>query len=139
MAMQKTWQTFIDLVTVVWLSVFGASLAGFASGWIKAVSLAIAGVFVVDLVVIFRQSAGVRDFLRRAWLDLLLLIPFFRIFRVGRIARAFRLKRLARMIRRKKSLSRVLRADTMERGLEGLDLFQKLFERSGRLRVLLRR
>lgn len=136
--MKKAWDVLIDVVTLVWLVVFGLDLAGVGGGWLGWASAAIGAVFVVDLVVIFRGSAGVRDFFRRAWLDLLLLIPFFRIFRIGRVARLFRVNRLARLLRRKKMLSRIFRVNVMEACLEALDLVQKLFERIARLRFFRR-
>jgi hypothetical protein len=129
----RAWEVFIDLVTLVWFVVFVLELAGVAGGWTGPVSFVIAGVYVADLVVIARRSCGVRDFLRRAWLDLLLLVPFFRIFRAGRVVRFFRVKKLARAVRKKRILSRVLRPDVLEASVEGVDLAQKGFERFARL------
>jgi hypothetical protein len=133
------WEAFIDLVTLVWFVVFVLEVAGIAGGWAGPVSCVIAGVYVVDLVVIARRSYSVREFFRRAWLDLLLLIPFFRIFRMGRVARFFRVKKLARVVRKKRILSRVFRPEVLEASVEGLDLFQKSAERLFRLSFLFRR
>lgn len=60
--MEKAWEAFIDGVTVVWVGVFVADLAGLGGSWLGWVSAAIGGVFVADLMVIFRRSAGA-DFL----------------------------------------------------------------------------
>jgi len=123
---KPAWETFLDLVTLVWFVVFGASLAGFSAGWLAWVTAAIGAVFVIDLVRMFFASKSLREFWRRAWLDLLLLVPFFRIFRVKRVARLFRIRRL----------SRLFRADHIhhiQAGIEGLDLVQKSLERIRRL------
>ncbi|MCF8094458.1 MAG: hypothetical protein K9J79_03765 [Desulfobacteraceae bacterium] len=139
--MKRAWEIFVDVITLVWLGVFAVSLAGPAA-WAPAaawVSGAIGAVFVVDLVVIFRRSAGWADFLRRAWLDLLLLIPFFRIFRIGRFARLLRINRLSRLVRRHKTISRIFRADVFEVVQEGADLVQKTLERAGRFLIITRK
>jgi len=128
--MKKAWEIFVDVVTLIWLGVFAADLAGLGGSWLGWVSAAIGGVFVADLVMIFRGSAGVRDFFRRAWLDLLLLIPFFRVFRIGRMGRLFRATRLPRLVRKKKFLRRIFRIEVLQ---EGADLFQKAVERLSRL------
>ncbi|MBA2881822.1 hypothetical protein HNR65_002153 [Desulfosalsimonas propionicica] len=130
----KAWDVFVDITTLIWFVVFIIPLVsdGRGAGWVGPVMAVIGGIYVIELVVIFRRSAGFWDFLRQAWLDLLLLIPFFRIFRVGRIARLFRLRRLARFVRNHKSLRRIARTSVIETSVEGLDLVQKTFERLSR-------
>lgn len=130
----KAWDVFVDITTLVWFVVFITPLVadGLASGWVGPVTAVIGGIYVIELAVIFRRSAGLLDFLRKAWLDLLLLIPFFRIFRVGRIARLFRIRRLARFARNHKYLRRIARTGVIETSVEGLDLVQKTFERLSR-------
>ena len=80
------WDRFVDVVTLVWLVIFAI---GFTSlTFIPAnVSLALLGVFVVDLGVKYRREPNLRTFLRRRWTDILMVIPYFRIFRVLRFVR----------------------------------------------------
>ena len=137
----KTWDVFVDITTAMWLVVFIVSLVsdGWGAGWVGPVTMVIGGIYIIELAVIFRRSAGLLDFLRKAWLDLLLLIPFFRIFRVGRIARLFRIRRLARFVRNHKYLRRIARTSVIETSVEGLDLVQKTFERLSRFFSVYRR
>lgn len=72
--MNRIWNAVIDLTTLAWLGVFVLSLAG---------------------------PAGWGDFFRRAWLDLLMLIPFVRVFRAGRVTRFLKVNRLSRLFRGK--------------------------------------
>ena len=137
----KAWNVFVDITTAMWLVVFIVSLVsdGWGAGWVGPVTMVIGGIYIIELAVIFRRSAGLLDFLRKAWLDLLLLIPFFRIFRVVRIARLFRIRRLARFVRNHKYLRRIARTSVIETSVEGLDLVQRTFERLSRFFSVYRR
>lgn len=130
----KTWNILIDITTAAWLGIFILSLARPAHAWWTAPASAVIGaIYLAELAVIFRKSAGWRDFLRRAWLDLLMLIPFVRILRIGRVARLLRIKRLARLVGKNRRLSRILRAESFQTLQEGADLVQKTAERLSRL------
>lgn len=94
----KAWHIFVDLATLMWLGAFVLSFAGPDYWWTSFVLEGVGGVFVVELGVIFFCAATWRAFLKTAWLDILLLIPFLRVFRIGRVARLFRLRRAARFL-----------------------------------------
>ena len=92
--MPVRWRLFVDIATVVWLLLFVLMLLPgeqFEGLGVRTVSLALLAVFVADLGVTYHRS-GERPthFLRTHWLDVLLVIPYFRIFRILRVGRALR-------------------------------------------------
>lgn len=128
----------LDLVTLFWLLLFCLVLAGCAPWWAGHGLLAVGLVFGAELCVVFFRSSSWAAFLRAAWLDILFLIPFFRVFRALRAARVFRAARRFRGLRRAASrsgrLRRLLCARTGETCLEAADLLKEVFSRArGRL------
>jgi len=90
------WDRFIDFATVVWLVIF---VAGFISpGLIHAdVPLILLSTFAADLAVKFRRDSDRRTFLRRRWADILMVIPYLRIFRILKFVRLLRFLKTVRI------------------------------------------
>ena len=40
--------------------------------------------FIIDLFLLFRNSNNFKCFLKENWLDIILLIPFFRVFKIAK-------------------------------------------------------
>ncbi len=94
-----TWPKFVDVVTVIWLILFGCSYLELPEVLATSIEWAcwiILGVFVTDLVMVYRKVRNVPGFLRKNWLDILMVIPYFRIFRILRLLRLLRFTRLAK-------------------------------------------
>ena len=90
------WDRFVDFATVIWLVIFVIGLT--ASTLIPAnVQLVLLAVFVVDLGVKYRREPNLRTFLRRRWTDILMVIPYFRIFRILKFVRLLRILKTARI------------------------------------------
>ena len=87
------WDFFVDFVTIVWLTLFIMGLTNTTDIPDLAVNLMLV-VFVADLVVKYRREPDLRTFLRRRWIDILLVIPWFRPFRILRFVRVLRLLRI---------------------------------------------
>lgn len=97
-----TWPKFVDIVTVIWLVLFGCSF--FTLPEVLATSIewtcwVILSVFVADLVVAYLRVRNIPRFLKKHWLDILMVIPYFRIFRVLRLLRLFRFTRFAKVLK----------------------------------------
>lgn len=116
---ERWWSWFVDAVTVVWVCLFAADVAASAalltlSGPTSAdVRLALRWLFVVfvlDLVVLYRQSDdALRPFLRSNWFLVLTALPLFRPLRVLRVGRGLRALRLLVQSRRLGALTNKLR------------------------------
>ena len=96
----KPWTIFVDAVTFIWLVVFTVGFS--TSSAITAercglVSLLLLPVFVIDLYILFRQSDNFRSFIKQRWFDVLIAIPYFRLFRILKFARVLRALRLVKM------------------------------------------
>ena len=89
------WRIFVDLATVVWLVIFAFSFAPsspFDPAIANKIGLGLLSVFVADLgITYYRAGERPLAFLRCHWLDVLFVIPYFRIFRVLRVVRFLRL------------------------------------------------
>ena len=94
------WTAFVNVATVVWLVLFGLSFAPSdwsTPPWIDTLALGLLSVFVTDLgVTYYRARLAPVAFMRRHWFDVLLVIPYFRIFRILRVGRGLRLLKLFR-------------------------------------------
>jgi len=101
MLRQLSWSRLVDIVTIIWLIIF--ILGFFASpalaDALRMANITILSVFVVDLWVSYRKVRSLPIFLKRHWLDILMVIPYFRIFRVARILRLARFIRIARGVK----------------------------------------
>lgn len=86
-----SWERFVDLVAVAWLLLF---ILGYAAPGLKEVTdpalTGLTTVFVLDLIHVYEEVGSLTALVRRRWLDIVLLIPFFRLLRVFRVARVAR-------------------------------------------------
>ena len=90
------WDRFVDFATIIWLAIFAIGFT--ASTLIPAnVQLVLLGVFVVDLGVKYRREPNLRVFLTRRWTDILMVIPYFRIFRILKFVRLLRILKTFRL------------------------------------------
>lgn len=98
------WDRFVDVVTVVWLSVFAVGLLSEEwSGFCDGVNLALLPVFVADLGVRYLRVRDVREFLTKHWFDLVIVIPYFRFLRFVRLARVAKLPRTGKAVKAPKT------------------------------------
>jgi len=89
------WRAFIDLVVVVWVGLFGLSLASrfgvvaLAPATAETVRVGLRwllAVFLLDVALCYRWSEkGPRAFLRAYWLRVLAVVPWARPFRLLRV------------------------------------------------------
>ena len=86
------WDRFIDFATAIWLGIFLARLIS-SPPIPPDIQWALLGVFVADLGVKFKREPVKREFLRRRWFDILMVIPIFRILRVLKFIRLLRFLR----------------------------------------------
>jgi len=93
-----SWTRVVDVVTIIWLAIFifGFFVSPALADTLRMVNIAILSVFVADLWVSYRKVRSVSVFAKKHWLDILMVIPYFRIFRVARILRLIRFARIVR-------------------------------------------
>lgn len=119
---REFWKKSVDIVTVIWLISF--ILSYFVSGILKSltntISIFVAVFFIIDLIIIFREIGSIKIFLKQNWLDILLLIPFFRLFKVLRFAKVKRIGKIYKLINKSKRIKKTP---------EMIDLLSKTNER----------
>lgn len=95
----QKWSKFVDIVTIIWLCIFG--IGYFSKGEIANIcsllNIAILSVFLTDLALLYRKSGGWHLFLRGNWFDILMIIPYFRVFRIFRVFRVIRLLKFTKI------------------------------------------
>lgn len=69
------------LVTLLVVFEFGVQVTSQIQGWINIANWAVIGYFVARLVVDFKLSDPGEPFLRRHWLDILMVLPLFSVAR----------------------------------------------------------
>ena len=96
----KNWTKFVDAVTIIWLIVFAIGLNAsteIIQSRCSLLNFYLLPIFVIDLVLLYRQEGDFRSFLKKRWFDILLVIPYFRIFRVFRMARLLRFLKILKL------------------------------------------
>lgn len=119
---ERWWTRFVDVAVVVWVALFAVDVAAgqgvvqLSRAAASAVRLALTvllGVFIVDVVLLYRWSDQPPvPFVRENWFWILTVVPWFRplrLLRVGRVMRAVRALRLLVRSRRAGSLLNKLR------------------------------
>ena len=92
------WDRFVDVVTVVWLTIFFIGIA--EPGLIPdSIELGLLSVFVLDLVVKYRRESNIKTFVRKRWIDILMVIPYVRIFRVFKLFRLIRVLKAGKVMK----------------------------------------
>lgn len=108
------WGVAVHISTLVWTVMFVVGFLAFDADLIglepliqlpahvepvwDVVNWIVWGVFVVDVYIKYRRSDSFRVFVKKNWLDLLLLVPFFRVLLLFRVVRLLRLVRLFRTV-----------------------------------------
>jgi len=81
----------MTLVTIIWILAYGLSFMGGTVGYVADLVALIVGLaFVADLIIAYRHSNGMRDFLRGNVHELLMVVPVFRCLRMFRALKRFR-------------------------------------------------
>ena len=104
------WDYFVDIATVVWLALFVLRYTNQLAGPDLIIQTMLA-IFVADLVVKYRREGNLKSFLRHKWIDILLVIPWFRAFRLLKFIRMLRLLRVTLQLERLRRKSKRLFGD----------------------------
>jgi len=109
---EKKWSRFVDIVTLIWLSIF---ITGFFSteriaDICNILNIGILIVFVADLVIIYRSSSNWHIFLKKYWFDILMVIPYFRVFRIFRIFRLLKIVKITKAARAAKAAKMITKS-----------------------------
>ena len=89
----QSWTNFVDLVTVFWLAAFTCGLLVSnedTANLCKLITFLLFPIFVTDLYFLFKRENDFRTFVKKRWFDILLVVPYFRIFRILKFARLLR-------------------------------------------------
>lgn len=104
---KEIWTKLVDITTIVWISVF---LLGFVikDAIIKQVcnqfNFFLLPVFILDLYYLYKKTGKIKKFLKEKWLDILLVIPYFRIFRILRFTKVLRLIKIFKFTKARKTM-----------------------------------
>lgn len=126
----KTWTIFVDVVTILWLTVFAVGLitpSEIIADRCNFISLLLLPVFVANLYILFRQADNFRLFIKQRWLDILIVIPYFRLFRVlsfARVIRALKLIKMARLLGITRAVKKTQRTANMVKRTDNKSLNQ---------------
>ena len=131
--MAERWDLFVDLVTIVWLSVFiiGYLFEEFAE-LCSNVNLSLLPVFIADLLVKYRRVKSLKVFIRERWFDILTTVPWFRVLRPLRAVKVLRTARMVRISKGIKKAKVAKRADVVTEIFE-LEKYYKFYRKLKRI------
>ena len=117
--LSKYWNSIINISTVTWVIVFIVSFY-INHKIVEILLVLISLIFVIELIIIFSQRKSLKDFFIKNWLDIILLIPIFRIFKVLRLTKALKLSKIIKIYRKSRYFKKLP---------ESIDLASKVKER----------
>ncbi|WP_371504283.1 hypothetical protein [Nitrosopumilus adriaticus] len=111
---EHTWTNAVNTTTLLWLAVFFVGFLAFDTDLLgiedpiiefpeqletpwDVLSWIIWMVFAADVIFKYRSSANWKEFLKKHWFDIVLLIPFFRILRLLRLLRLLKTLKFAKV------------------------------------------
>ena len=110
----RYWNHFVDLITIVWLSAFMVSLSGSDLGFIMVdsnvlfladtITLFALPIFIIDLVIKFYYFGHSKSFFKKHWVSIIMVIPYFRIFKILRLVKVVGLVKFSRIPQAMKSV-----------------------------------
>ncbi len=110
----RYWNHFVDLTTIVWLSAFMVSLLGSDLGFIifdssvlflaDTITLFALPIFIIDLVIKFYSFGHSKSFFKKHWISIIMVIPYFRIFKILRLVKVVGLLKFSRIPKAIKSV-----------------------------------
>jgi len=107
------WQTVIDTATVIWLALLVVSLF-YNVECINVLLFVIGLLFAAEIVIAYKHRESFSQFIRHKWLDIIMLLPMLRVFKLGKLTRLAKLTRI-------KTLAAVQRiADWLKERLENI-------------------
>ncbi|OQY39742.1 MAG: hypothetical protein B6226_01295 [Candidatus Cloacimonetes bacterium 4572_65] len=120
------WSKTVDIVTILWLAFFILSIFTELINEVFAnlFSMFIYAFFVVDLIVIYINHNSKKEFLKENWLDILMVLPLFRLVKVMRLFKIIKLKNLYKIFNKSKKLQRGFKTVS-----ESFDLGRQIKER----------
>ncbi len=88
----RYWMLLVDIAAFVWLSAFIVSLLSYLDVFANVaprilevtdtITLLVLPLFAADLTLKYRLSKSPKKFLKKHWMSLIILLPYFRIFKV---------------------------------------------------------
>ncbi len=116
----RYWSHFVDAVSLIWLGAFTTSLVTYYTEIVTvspsvlfvtdAITLFTLPVFVVDLTLKYRGADHSKAFFRNHWMDILLIVPYFRVLRALSLVKMLNFLRLSRILRTWRAIVQVGRA-----------------------------
>jgi len=110
----RYWNHFVDLATIIWLAAFMISLLGSDLGFIivdsnvlflaDTITLFALPIFIIDLVIKFYYFGHSKSFFKKHWVSIILVIPYFRIFKILRLVKVVGLVKFSRIPQAMKSV-----------------------------------
>ncbi len=108
------------MVILVLESFFDLSVYPGLNEGLQALDFIVLGIFLIDLLVIFKHTKSVTLFLKKNWIDIIAVLPLGTVFRAAKVVRAVRIvKMFSKAEKAAKGTSKLLKAN------RGFKIFSK--------------
>ena len=134
------WSKLVDKITILWLIIFiiGFFTTGNISYICEILNLIILLVFLADLVIVYKYSRNLKDFLKGHWFDIIMVIPYlrvFRIFKIFKVLRIYKTIRIIKLINSANAISKVSKVFILKRIVNAMKIIHEILDLLRTIRV----
>ncbi len=115
----RFWNHFVDVISVIWVIAFIISLLASDMGFLiinsnlifllDTVTLFLLPIFFFDLIIKYYLTGHSRTFLKKHWMSILLVIPYFRVLKMLSFIRFIRIVQLSKIPKVTNSFIKILK------------------------------
>lgn len=115
----RYWNHFVDIISVIWVVAFMISLLASDMGLLiinnniifllDTITLFLLPVFIFDLMIKYYLTGHSRTFLKKHWISILLVIPYFRVLKMLSFIKFIKIVQLSKIPKVTNSLLKILK------------------------------
>jgi hypothetical protein len=124
------WDLFVDVVTAVWLIIFGLSFIPEYESVCSILLLVLIPFFIADLAIRYSRVSNLKIFVRKHWIDIIVVIPYLRILRVARIVKATKAVKAIKTAKAVKTTSSIKVAGKAETTVKAIKKVMRLLRKT---------
>ena len=90
------WSKFMDVVTITWIASVFVSFMPEYHHFMEQLVVFLLIFFAADFLILYFNSKGIKDFIRNEWFGILMVFPWFRVFRIVGLLKVLGITKIAK-------------------------------------------